>query len=147
MLGMISCFCVHKQRYTHTLSYNFFYFQSPLTVMDHSAIKDNHMSAGNPWKRFNCIECTHVIIYPVLGSQLTSHSTSRLNLFLTPVEAQRVNLQPAPALLHPIHHKRFVGQSQSVGDGRGMPVMRMLIKSSSKWRPRGQSNKLNRPMN
>ncbi|KAK0149501.1 hypothetical protein N1851_009772 [Merluccius polli] len=25
---------------------------SPLTAMDHSAIKDNHMSAGNPWKRF-----------------------------------------------------------------------------------------------
>ncbi|KAK0136297.1 hypothetical protein N1851_027806 [Merluccius polli] len=57
-------------------------------------------------------------------------------VFLTPVEAQRVNLQPASALLHPIHHKRFVGQS--VGDGGGMPVMKMLIKSSSKWRPRGQ---------
>ena len=54
MLGMISCFCVHKQRYSYTFS--FFYFQSPLTAMDHSAIKDNRMSAGNPWKRFNCID-------------------------------------------------------------------------------------------
>ncbi|KAK0151649.1 hypothetical protein N1851_007049 [Merluccius polli] len=58
---------------------------------------------------------------------------SQLSPTGTPSMEPRVNLQPAPALLHPIHHKRFVGQS--VGDGGGMPVMRTLIKSSSKWRP------------
>ncbi|KAK0148820.1 hypothetical protein N1851_010766 [Merluccius polli] len=84
-------------------------------------------------------------VVPMIHSSVGEPADEPLNLssecvFLTPVEAQRVNLQPAPALLHPIHHKRFVGQS--VGDGGGMPVMRTLIKSSSKWRPERAVNQI-----